>query len=154
MTYLLDTNIISAVAPTKRDRPAALIDWLDQASNGLYLSVVTAAEIHDGVAKLTREGATKKAETLHGWWEGIEHLYTERILPFDLPAARLAGGLTDAARAKGQAPGFADVAIAAIAQAHGLTILTDNSKHFAAMSVLVLNPLRTLPPLPIASPAR
>jgi predicted nucleic acid-binding protein len=154
VNYLLDTNIISAVAPTKKDRPAALVDRLDQASDSLYLSVVTAAEIRDGIAKLTREGAAKKAKALATWWNAIEHLYATRILPFDLPAATIAGRLTDVARARGQAPGFADVAIAAIAQEHNLTILTSNIKHFEALSAVALNPLKRLPPLPAALSTR
>jgi toxin FitB len=37
-------------------------------------------------------------------------------LPFDLAAARIAGVLNDATLADGRHPGFADVAIAAIAK--------------------------------------
>ena len=40
------------------------------------------------------------------------HLYGERVLPFDVAAARLAGKLTDKAHAAGHSPGFADIAIA------------------------------------------
>ncbi|SEF01540.1 hypothetical protein SAMN05444161_9102 [Rhizobiales bacterium GAS191] len=148
MTYLLDTNVISAVAPTKKERPAALAEWLDKASNGLYLSVVTAAEIRDGIAKAIRDGAPRKAAALQAWWDTVEHLYGGRILAFDLRTATIAGKLMDVARGAGQAPGFADVAIAATAEAHGLTILTRNSKHFKPFRGSVLNPFEALPPLP------
>lgn len=151
MIYLLDTNVISAVAPKRKDRPAALVDWLDRASDGLYLSVVTAAEVRDGIAKAMREGASRKGEVLGKWWDAVEHLYAERILAFDLPAATVAGALMDAARGAGHAPGFADIAIAATARANGLTILTRNGRHFESLSADVLNPFDALPPLPDGS---
>jgi len=148
LTYLLDTNVISAVAPARTERPYALVAWLEAASAGLYLSVVTCVEVRDGIAKAQREGATRKAAALEAWWDTIEHLYADRIMPFDLPAATIAGRLMDRARAAGQAPGFADVAIAATAQHHGLTILTRNGKHFGALGGSVLDPFEAIPPLP------
>ena len=146
--YLLDTNVISAVAPTKKDRPADLVAWLDAASDALYLSAVTAAEVHDGIAKAAREGATRKAALLAEWWGAVEHLYGSRILPFDLQAARRAGVMMDRARGAGTAPGFADVAIASTAEAHGLTVVTRNVRHFEPLGVQLVNPFEELPPLP------
>lgn len=153
MTYLLDTNVISAVAPTKQERPIELVEWLHQASDSLYLSVVTVAEIRDGIAKAAREGATRKAATLKAWWTAVEHFYGNRILDFDLRAAAIAGTMMDIARSAGQAPGFADVVIAATADAHGLTILTRNRKHFESLGGPILNPFDTLPPLPGVMPS-
>ena len=46
----------------------------------------------------------------------------------------------------GKAAGFADVAIAATAQARGLTILTRNVRHFQAIYARVLNPIDGPPP--------
>ncbi len=151
MSYLLDTDVVSAVAPTKKERPTALIEWLDQASEDLFLSVVTAAEIRDGVAKAAREGAARKAATLSTWWVAVEHLYGDRILPFDLRAATIAGAMMDLARAAGHAPGFGDVAIAATAQANSLTILSRNVKHFRSICASIVNPFERLPPLPDAT---
>jgi predicted nucleic acid-binding protein len=54
----------------------------------------------------------------------------------------------DAARGAGHAPGFADIAIAATAQANDLTILTRNTKHFESICGSALNPFDALPPLP------
>ena len=106
MSYLVDTNVISAVAPTRSERPRALVDWLDRASAELYLSVVTSVEIRDGIAKAEREGAARKAKALREWWNAVEHLYAERICAFDLTAATIAGAMMDRARAAGQAPGL------------------------------------------------
>jgi toxin FitB len=146
--YLIDTNVISAAAPSKHAAPAELIGWMEASSDLLFLSVVTAAEVEDGITKAFREGARQKAESLSGWWNFIEHVYGARILPIDLDIAHAVGRLLDRARAAGHAPGFADVAIAATAQVHGHTILTRNVKHFSPLGVPVVNPFEMLPAPP------
>lgn len=142
--YLVDTNVLSAGAPS-RIAPVDLIVWMDEHSAELFLSAVTVAEIEDGIAKLRREGATRKAADLATWLETLLHLYGSRILPFDTAAARVAGALSDLVRGQGQAPGFADIAIAATAKHHGLTVLTRNLRHFEPLGVPVIDPFTALP---------
>ena len=67
------------------------------------------------------------------------------MLPIDLETARRAGSLADRARGLGQAPGLADLAIAATAQKHGYTILTRNLRHFGSVGVPALDPFEALP---------
>lgn len=119
---------------------------MDEHSGSLYLSVVSVAEIEDGIAKARRERAHRRAAELAGWLEVLLHLYASRILPIDLSVARVAGAITDVARSQGMAPGFGDVAIAAIARRHGLTILTRTTRHFAPLGVPAVNPFDDLPP--------
>ena len=119
------------------------MSWLDAASQVLFISVVTAAEVRAGIAKLERRKATSKANALRDWWLTIEHLYSARILPFDLTAAQTAASLMDRARSSGTDPGFADVAIAATAQTKGLTLLTRNAKDFAPMGVDFFDPYKS-----------
>lgn len=126
--------------------PIALVEWMDAHSALLFLSVVTVAEIEDGIAKLKREGAARKSADLASWLETVLHLYGHRILVFDKPTARIAGDLADLARGKGHAPGFADIIIAATAKRHELTILSRNVRHFEPLGVAILNPFVTLPP--------
>jgi predicted nucleic acid-binding protein len=144
--YLVDTNVISTAAPT-RPVPPALVEWMDVHSTSLFLSVVTVAEIEDGIAKSRREGATRKSSDLASWLETILHLYGDRILAFDAPAARIAGAVSDRARGQGHAPGFADLIIAATAQRHGLILLSRNLKHFEPFGIPVLDPFVALPPV-------
>ena len=118
---------------------------MDAHSTELFLSVVTIAEIDEGIAKAQREGATRKSRDLSAWLETVLHLYAARILPFDLATARIAGVLSDRARGLGHAPGFADIMIAATAQSHGLTILTRNLRHFEPLGVPVHDPFNCLP---------
>jgi len=144
--YLVDTNILSAAAPA-RHTPPALTEWMDVHSAVLFLSVVTVAEIEDGIAKARREGATRKSADLADWLETILHLYGDRILVFDTATARTAGLLSDRARGQGHAPGFADIMIAATAHRHGLMILSRNLRHFEPLGVPVLDPYAALPPV-------
>lgn len=144
--YLVDTSIISALAPSKRGGGGELADWLDRASASLFLSVVTAAEVEAGITKAEREGATTKAARLREWWESIEYLYGRKLLPFDISCAHAAGRILDEARA--HQPGFEDIAIAATAKVHGLTVLTRNLRHFKPLGVGTIDPCENLPPLP------
>jgi hypothetical protein len=118
---------------------------MDEQSAQLYLSTVTVAEIEGGIAKARREKARRKASDLTEWLETLLHLYGDRILPFDLAAARVAGALSDVARSKGSAPGFADIAIAATAHCRGLTLLTRNTRHFEPLGLPTVNPFERLP---------
>jgi toxin FitB len=145
--YLVDTNVISAIAPTARVRRAELMEWMDSRSPELFLSAVTIAEIADGIAKAKREGAKRKASDLAAWLRTMLHLYGDRVLPFDSPTAEIAGALSDVARSRGQSPGFADIAIAATARRHDLIILSRNERHFASMEVVVVDPFQELPPI-------
>lgn len=144
--FLVDTYVLSVGAPSKARSIPDLIEWMDRNSERLYVSVVTIAEIEDGIAKSRREGATRKAAGLRAWLETLVHLYSPRILPFDLAAARIAGTLSDGARARGHTAGFADLAIGAIARCHDLTILTCNLKHYAPLGVAAHDPVTELPP--------
>lgn len=143
--YLVDTNVISAAA-LSRPIPSVLIDWMDIHSAALFLSAVTVAEIEDGIAKLRREGATRKSADLTAWLETVLHLYGDRVLAFDAPTARIAGAMADRARGEGHAPGLADIIIAATAQHHGLTILSRNLRHLEPLGVIALDPFAKLPP--------
>jgi len=143
--YLVDTNVLSAGAPTKAVASSDLVAWMDRNSAGLFLSVITVAEVEDGIAKSRRQGAERKAGRLAEWLETLLHLYSARILSLDLPIARVMGSLSDRARAAGQAPGLADLAIAATAQSRGYTVLTRNLRHFEVLEVRALDPFTSLP---------
>ncbi len=118
---------------------------MDERSDALFLSAVTVAEVCNGISKLERNGATTKAAQLTDWLDIVIHLYGDRVIPFDVAAARLAGTLMDRAHATGQSPGFADLAIAATAGSCDLTVLTRNVRHFMPLDVRAINPFESLP---------
>jgi toxin FitB len=143
--FLVDTNVISELATTKREAVRHVVDWLDRAGPRLFMSVISVAEIYAGIAKADREGAKTKARKLSEWWQPIEHLYADRLLPFDLNCARTAGEIIIAARA--HRPGFEDIAIAATARVHELVVVTRNLRHFEPLGVQAVDPYIALPEL-------
>jgi predicted nucleic acid-binding protein len=142
--WLLDTNILSAFAPGKPAVPPKVAGWFNKHTDELYLSVITAAEIGAGISKLRRTSSGRRADQLHDWFEGMLSFYIDRVMPFDLDAARVAGVLSDKVQALGRHPGFADVAIAAIASSRRLAILTLNLRRFGLLGVETLNPFEAV----------
>ncbi|PWV98867.1 hypothetical protein DFR52_104157 [Hoeflea marina] len=145
--YLLDTNILSVLSPkpvqTLNERAAQ--DWIEAESSQLFLSVVSLSELELGIAKATRQGASRKAQALTQWLAGITHLYADRMLSLEVEAAGLTGRLLDRAYGRGWDPGYEDAAIAATAIAHGFTVVTRNVRHFEILDAPCFNPYLSLP---------
>ena len=147
--FLLDTSVVSVLAPGREAFvPQPLREWLQAHHKQLYLPCIAVAEMAQGIAKLRRAGGAERADRLDRWLDGLLSAYADRILPLDAQASRLAGQMSDAAVAQGCHPGFADVAIAALAQNAGLLLLTCNLKHFQPLGVACADPLVTLPSEP------
>ena len=145
--YLLDTSVVSVLAPGRESSvPTPLGEWLQAHHKQLYLPCIAIAEMAQGIGKLRRAGGAERADRLDRWLDGLLSIYADRILPLDAQAARLAGDISDAAMAQGRHPGFADVAIAALAQNAGLLLLTCNLKYFEPLGVACADPLVALPP--------
>ena len=138
--WLIDTNVLSAFGPDKPPLGPEVTAWFEEHTDEFFLSTITAAEIEAGIAKLRRTGGTRRAEGLRSWLDQILEQYAERLLPFDLPAAQIAGQFIDSAQAQGRYPGFADIAIAAIAKSRQLVLLTVNLRHFESLGIETLNP--------------
>lgn len=148
--YLLDTNVISESAPSKKVACAELRDWMDANSESLFLSVITIAEIVAGIDKEKRRGHEAKAMRLGAWLETLVHLYGRRIIPVDLPISRVLGEMTDQVRARGHEPELGDLTIAATARVRGLTVLTRNVRHFQLPGLVVIDPFLELPGNPVS----
>jgi predicted nucleic acid-binding protein len=138
--FLLDTNIISNV--TKPDPSKALLAWMaEQADNDLFISALTVGEIRRG---LLEKPAGKKRALLEAWFsgpEGPQALFAGRVLAFDDKAGLIWARLMADGSAKGRPRSALDMIIAAIAEANGCLIVTDNEKDFAGLKFV--NPLRT-----------
>lgn len=133
---LLDTNVISeAMKPTPDD---TVRSWLDeQAAETLYLSSVTIAELLYGIGALP---AGKRKDRLTEALDGVMELFADRILPFDIAAARHYADLAVKARAAGKGFPTPDGYIAAIAASRGFTVATRDTSAFDAAGVAVINP--------------
>lgn len=140
--FLLDTNAISAFAPSRSKPSQAFATWMDEQerSDSIYISAVTIHEIRKGIRLLEQRGATAKAEVLGIWLLGLISVYSDNILPLDAAVAQISGELEAVALSAGHAPGAADAMIAGTAKAHGLTVITNNLKDFSPFSVAAQSP--------------
>lgn len=130
------------LSPSATQASQSFLDWLDQAdaAGQLFLSVVTIHEIEKGIARLDHKGALSKAAALKMWLMGLVSTYEDKILPIDAVAASFGGQLEAKAVASGHNPGMADAAIAGIAKAHDLMIVTANTKDFLPFGVGLVSP--------------
>jgi toxin FitB len=142
--YLLDTNVLSATAPDRGQAPDAAkrsaCRWIADNQSLLWLPVIAMAEIAAGIGKRENTGATRHAAELSAWLRNVLTFYPGKILGFGLTEALLFRQLNLAAHRNGIQPSFADISVASIAMANGLTIATRNAKHFLPMEVAVFNP--------------
>lgn len=114
--YLLDTSVIVDALNGKRGRDA-LLKQLVEEGHLLACSSIQVTEVYAGLRsheETTTEELLRSLEYYEVTWE----------------IARLAGILRRDYGRRGVTLALADVTIAAVALAHGLTLITDNVKHY------------------------
>lgn len=135
--YLLDTCVISEVT---RARPAPrVLAWLaDAEPSNLFLSVVTLAELEQGI------GASRhadKAAQLAGWLENeVLPAFDGRVLAIDPALARRWGTLLREGRRAGTPRPLMDTLLAATVIEHGLVLATRNTADFETFSIDLTSP--------------
>ncbi|MBB4292407.1 hypothetical protein GGE16_004486 [Rhizobium leguminosarum] len=133
---ILDTNVVSEAMKPAPDE--AVKFWLDeQAAETLFLSSVTIAELMFGIGALP---PGKRKERLSEALDGLMELFENRILAFDITAARHYADLAVKARAAGRGFPTPDGYIAAIAASKGFVVATRDTSAFDAAGVEVINP--------------
>lgn len=133
---VLDTNVVSEAM--KPEPCPSVRAWLnDQAAETLYLSTVTLAELLFGIAALP---AGKRQERLAQALEGLMALFRDRMLPFDLDAARRYADLAVTAKTRGRGFPTPDGYIAAIAASRGFIVASRDTAPYTAAGVSVINP--------------
>ena len=133
---LLDTNVVSeAMKPAPDDAVRAGLD--EQAAVTLYLSSVTIAELMFGIGALPKG---KRKDKLADALDGVKTVFADRILPFDVDAARCYADLAVKARAAGKGFPTPDGYIAAIAASKGFAVATRDASAFLAAGVEVIDP--------------
>lgn len=133
---ILDTNVVSeAMKPEPNPSVRA---WLnDQAVETLYLSSVTLAELLFGIAALPKG---KRKEMLEQALNGLMSLFRDRVLPFDIEAARHYAELAVLAKDGGRGFPTPDGYIAAIATSRGFSVASRDTAPYDAARVPVINP--------------
>jgi predicted nucleic acid-binding protein len=140
--FLLDTNVISMLSPSRTDAKAPFFEWLERIDKEgkVFLSVVTIHEIEKGISLLEHQGAVGQAAGLKTWLSDLVAIYDDKILAVDTQAAALAGQLEAKAISAGHNPGMADATVAGIAKANDLVVVTRNTKHFLPFGVSLTSP--------------
>ena len=133
---ILDTNVVSEAM--KPEPNPVVRAWLnDQAAETLYLSSVTLAELLFGIAALP---SGKRKEMLALTLEGLMELFKDRVLPFDVEAARHYADLAVVAKVSGRGFPTPDGYIAAIAASRGFIVASRDTAPYEAARVTVINP--------------
>ena len=133
---LLDTNVLSETMKAQPNQ--RILDWFDsQTSQTLFISSITIAEILFGVGVMP-DGKRKRQVAAIS--ESALAIFENRVLPFDLNAARCHARMAIAARLSGKGFPAADGYIAAIAVAQGFAVATRDSSAFVAAGLTVIDP--------------
>jgi len=140
---LLDTNVLSEAL---RPSPAPqVIRWLDDSFADSAISSITVFELAAGLALLD---AGRRRDTLELAIARMTRRFGARVYAFDTPAAEAAARLLAKARAQGlgvhQLPAkLADLQIAGIATAYGLSLATRNLGDFSGLGLELVDPWGT-----------
>ena len=115
------------------------MDWLRRhPASRLFTTSVTEAELRFGL-ELLPDG--RRRQTMGAVLDAIfEQDFTDRVLPFDRPAARLYARIAAQRRAAGRPISQADAMIAAIAGSHDAVVATRNIPDFAGCGIALVDP--------------
>jgi tRNA(fMet)-specific endonuclease VapC len=117
--FMLDTDISSYII---KRRPATLVEKFEKHAEALNVSVMTAAELRFGAEKA---GRPKLAELVEAYLERLAILdWTNEVTGH---YARIRSEL----ERSGKPIGNMDLLIASHAMSHGMTLVTNNIKHFS-----------------------
>lgn len=126
--YMLDTDICSYVI---RERPLQVFEHFKQVEmEQICISVITYAELIYGV-----EHSSSKKINQAVIDDFIKHL---NIVSWDEEAAKHYGNIRAYLQADGQIIGSMDLMIAAHARSKGMTLVTNNDKHFNRVPKLTI----------------
>jgi toxin FitB len=136
---ILDTNVISEIMKPPAQRSRDVFAWLAaQDGEKLYTTSVTFDEIAFGF-ELLPDGQRKR-DLMTKALEVFEIGLLNRILDYDLAAARHYAAIAARRIRNGLAVPPKDVMIAAIAADRGMSVSTRNVKDFTDCGIHVINP--------------
>ena len=138
MSFLLDTNVLSAMRRPSRLEPKVR-KWLEGVrSRDLYISAITLMEIEIGVLRMERIVASQGAAMRTWKEEWVARAFAGRILPIDVRTAECCATL----HVPDPSPPM-DSLIGATAILHHMTLVTRNVRDFRSMPVRIFDPWAT-----------
>jgi toxin FitB len=135
MQWLLDTCVISELPKLAPNKP--LLTWLQANANEALISAVTLGEIQYGIHRLE---VGRNRNRLQTWFDAISSQFGARTLHTDDAVWLTWARLKSEAEQLGRPQEDLDLLIAATAQAHSLTLVTRNVRHFKDTGIELLNP--------------
>lgn len=140
---LLDTNVLSEVL-----RPAPsqnVVQWLNRNFSDAAISSITIFELAAGVAIMAKG---RRRDTLETAIARMQRRFGSRIYAFDAAAASAAAKLLALARKRAQPlqhvqSKLADLQIAGIVSAYGLSLATRNVTDFTGLDLDLVDPWAT-----------
>ena len=134
MSYLLDSNVVSEMRKRERADPRVR-EWFAGVDDAeLFLSVLTLGAIRRGIESIHRRDRTR-ALALNRWFHALLTGYETRILLVDQKVAEEWGRMNAVTTLP-----VIDSLLAATARAHGLTVVTRNTKDVARTGVPCVDP--------------
>lgn len=134
---ILDTSVLSALMRRVPDPP--VVAWLDrQPAESVWVTSVTLFEARLGLARLPPGRRRRALETAFS--RLLEDDLENRVLDFDAAAASSAASLAAERPRAGRPADLRDRQIAGIALARRATLATRTVRHFAGLTVPVVDP--------------
>jgi predicted nucleic acid-binding protein len=134
LSFLLDTNVVSELRkPNRNPRVSAWFERVD--SSELFLSVLVAGEVRQGIERLRRRGDDEQAGVFERWLAALKEDYADRVLAISTAVTERWGRLN----AVKPLP-VIDGLLAATAIEHDLTLVTRDDETLASSGARLLNP--------------
>ena len=132
---VLDTNVLSEPIRLKPD--PLVIAWLAAEERPFYITAVAVGELLVGVRQLP---AGKRRTGLLAAIEATLSAFSDRILPYDEPAARAYAEMQASRRTSGSPLSVEDGMIAAICRTQQANLATRNVNDFLDLGITLINP--------------
>jgi predicted nucleic acid-binding protein len=137
---VLDTNVVTELM--KAAPEGSVLSWIDARPHAeLWITAITAAELHFGVARLP--AGKRKAWLTEQLRQLVDDDLGGRVLAFDRRAAEVYGPLAARRERKGLAVALADLQIAAICEVRSASLATRNTPDFLESVGHLINPWTT-----------
>ncbi len=134
---IVDINVASAIMASRRD--PRFDAWLNATDElGLWLPSIAAMELKAGIDSL--DDGRRKSELDAAFEKLLAVAFPSRILSFDLADAKATASIGARRKRPGRPAGYADTLLAGMAVARSATFVTRNVKHFADLSIKIINP--------------